>query len=174
MGTLNDSTSVISGFIDTLRQHCSAAWFQQAREGTRIDTVFFALGPPTWKLHLDFVDWYTSWLGRIMLWGSGCDHGDACPFASCMSKGRRLHRAHTYAMERLAIGLKEANDWTPDAFGVVRAEAHGCVRSTVQLVKHKLDSLDNIPWLLARLEEAGVAARCVANMKLHRLICTIV
>lgn len=93
--------------------------------------------------------------------GGGCDCHPDNPRVRCQQKGRRIRTAYAYATAALRRGLDEANLWTDDTFRLVAGELIASVRGVFQFGMMRLQWLDRIPWLLSRLAEPGVAARCL-------------
>ena len=55
------------------------------------------------------------------------------------------------------------SSWTAHTFGgnvELLQESQGCIRSIVVLGRARTRHYSRIPWLLARLEESGIAAEC--------------
>lgn len=168
-GSLAACTTAVRGLLDTISLHMNASWFKHSRDSTRLDKVFRALRQDLWKKQLVFVDWFACWLTDIMNWGTTCP---CCPVGDtattgvshCKFKGRRFHEAYEHSMKELRQGLDDANLWTPYTFGCGQdfwTATQGCVRSTFGLAAEKLQYLDRIPWLLCRIDQAGVARRCI-------------
>ena len=84
----------------------------------------------------------------------------------CFKKGRRLPQAHSFAMNPLRDGLAQADAGTVECFDGEREvldAAQAVVRATFQLRVVKLDYLDRIPYLVARLRQLGVKSRCMTQ-----------
>ena len=167
-GTLEDCVMSLGRLLLTLMQHFQAAWLRNSREGEHVRQMARALSSAQFLWQFKFVQWYCSWLGHIMRWGTGCAcHEQALNAGEdveCHMKGRRLKEAYAYACAQLADGLREANDWTADHFNCGDHELpllQGCVRGVFHVSHVKIAFLDKIPWLLARLNEPGVSTKCL-------------
>ena len=71
--------------------------------------------------------------------------------------------AYAYACARLRDGLHEAQEWAPSRWGgeASLADLLGCVRLISDYGAERMKYLDEIPYLLVRLEHPGVATRCL-------------
>ena len=138
-----------------------------------LKTVSGALRSGEWNDQFKFVLWFSRWLTTLQEWGTGCScHREALgrgEKVECERKGRLLEFAFEHAMAHLEEGLRQANSWAPTAFASagVRfcSDMQGVVRMSVLLGRQKLDFLNHIPYLLARLNEAGVKDRCVQEWR---------
>ena len=64
--------------------------------------------------------------------------------------------------------LREANSWTCPQFGFDAdrfSDLQGMMRYVYKLAMEKLDHLDTIPFLIARLGEDGVRDRCLLQYR---------
>jgi hypothetical protein len=94
---------------------------------------------------------------------------DCCDYSRgavvvCDRKGRRLKVAYSFATRQLDQGLAAARTWTTHTWGCTYdflMSVQGCVRYTVSVALIKLRPLDTLPLLAVRLNEPGVAARCI-------------
>ena len=163
-GTLRACAVAVSKFIDTLRVHFDMKLFADSRDRTGIKNLMEALGSKSWRSYLHFVCWFTDWLGTIMSWGQGCPCHGVTLVGDCSRKGRRIREAHQYATVALRRGLDEANTWTAATWGCGLQEClemQAAVRASFRIAEQKIAFLDRIPYLLARLGEPGVRARCL-------------
>ena len=166
--TLEDCVGSLARVLQTLKQHFNAAWLRNSREGVHVRLMATALSSAQWLWQFTFVHWYCSWLGHIMRWGTGCScHEQALnagEAVDCEKKGRRIKEAYGFACAELDKGLTEANAWTADLFNCGDHELavlQGCVRGIFHLSHLKINFLDSIPWLLARLNEPDISRRCI-------------
>lgn len=70
---------------------------------------------------------------------------------------RRLAEAHSKVCQVMDQMLDDANAWTPERFGgdtILWQECQGAVRFTCIYAREKVEFLDRVPYLLARLPEA--------------------
>lgn len=135
--------------------------FRKTRGPTKLAAVCAACSDGEWMRKFNFTLWLTQWLGALLRWGGGC----AChPGSSepCDRKGRNLPRAHTEGLAKLRVGLSEANAWVEATYGggqLFLDQVQGCARKAFAIAVQKLDHLDKLPFLLARLGEPGVRGR---------------
>jgi hypothetical protein len=64
--------------------------------------------------------------------------------------------------------LQQANSWTVDTWGLGNAfwiQAQGVVRQVHLMASEKFQWLDEVPYLLGRLNEPGVARRCLQQFE---------
>ena len=83
---------------------------------------------------------------------------------ACKGKGRLLPEAYPHATETLRNALAEVNSWDHGRLSddlVLFRQAQACMRGTYLLALEKLQHLDEVPYLLARLDEPGVRDRCL-------------
>ena len=69
-------------------------------------------------------------------------------------------------MQTLRLGLTTARDWTAHDFGgheEVFREAQRCAQAVCVRASAKVQFFDEVPWFLARLDQPGVKARCLAQ-----------
>jgi hypothetical protein len=168
--TLNNACKEVKKCLDSLRMVFNPSEFSKERDKTRYKLFCHALTSPDWLLQFGFVSWMAEWLGTIQAWGGGCpchDRDDPAA-ASCDQKGRRLHQAFEYASVALKRGLDQANAWTPARWND-NVEMWRCVQASTRdayvLAMEKIGHLDAIPYLLARIGQPGIAARCVAQFE---------
>ena len=168
--TLAEVCRALEPAIQTLKQNFDATPFKNTRDLSRLTRVEAALTDEDWYKQFRFVLWLTSWLTSIMTWIGGCDchprqQGQPDPAgAACPRKGRRLK--HAYAVAELERGLAEANGWQPQHFElgeIVWQELQGCVRHSVHLAHQKIRFLNEVPYLLVRLDQPGVRDECMAQ-----------
>lgn len=169
-GTLLSCVNKLQGVIGTLAANFDAALFKESRDRSGISALLGALRSADWHRQFDFVLWFTNWIGALMSWGRGCRCHEGALRAgndiSCPMKGRRLKEAYRHACSVLEDGLATANAWTVVEWSCDMAallEWQACVRATHHLAMRKLDFLNKVPWLLARLDEPGVRSQCVSQ-----------
>ena len=127
-----------------------------------------AIESVSWNSQLKFVDRLSGVLTMVLEWGGGCscheeDYAAGRP-VECNMKGRRLGEAFPFACANLRSLLESANRWTSADFGSDELLFHqcvACVRALHRYAMLKIGFLDVIPWLLARLDQPGVAARAL-------------
>ena len=123
-----------------------------------------------WLPRFRFVQWLCLWIDPILDWIGGC----ACHAQSyaegrkvvCSRKGCRLQQAYPHAVKAIRAAYDEANLWDSqslafDGDSVFWREAQGAVRFVYLAALRKIDFLNHLRWLLARLGEPGVKARCL-------------
>ena len=141
--------------------------FAGSREGVKVRLITDALASPMWESYFCFVEWFSAWLHRMMVWGSACSchqqEYDEGKEVTCPMKGRRLSEAYPWVCRQLADGLAECNawDWGTWDLGAEILHLQGCVRSIYALTLLKLDCSNKLPFLLARLGQPGVARACL-------------
>jgi hypothetical protein len=148
--------------------HCDATPFFRGRDRTQLSSMLAALASDEWRKQTDFVNFVAAWLVGRMQWGAGCDCHEAALLAGeavvCCYKGRRLRKAHALVDVRLKNVLEESVNWTEDTWGLGHAalvQLQGRIRFAFFLELRKFRRLDRLPYLLCRLAEPGVAARCI-------------
>ena len=166
--TLSACWRQLDKLLQSLIVHFTPALFGNSRDPTKLRLVCEALYSETWLSHFRFVLWYTDKMGRILSWGAGCPcHEEEAlrgETVTCWRKGRRLHQVYDFATNYFAEMLEVANSWTVGTFGsgpVFFQQYIGCVRLTALLGEQKLVWADRLPYLLTRLDEAGVKDRCL-------------
>ena len=83
---------------------------------------------------------------------------------TCNEKGRRIQEAYSFGVGELRAILDECNSWAPETFGFegrVFEETQACCRFAFALGMEKLEFLNCVPWLFARMNQPGVRALCV-------------
>ena len=127
-----------------------------------------ALSSHDFHAQLKTVRWYTGVMTDLLKWGGGCrchskahtqEERDSCPF-----KGKLLAEAYPHSMAHLRAALEEVSKWNAsDAGGDAQLlrQLQACVRSTWLLAQDKFRHYDELPYLLARLREPGIAKRCL-------------
>jgi hypothetical protein len=157
------------GGLESLRLSFDPAPFRKAKDQSQLNKVVEALQSEQWNVEFKFVSWFSNWLGAILAWVGCClchrEDYEAGIAVECTQKGRLLSVAYEYADGKLQAGLAIAHAWKPHMFGgnaTFVAELQGCVRYVVATAYIKLDFLDRIPVLCARLRQPGVRDRCLA------------
>lgn len=167
-GTLHAVTKSILVVYRVLRRYFKPAIFEKSRDTTWARKVHEAVSSDKFMHELEFVAWMCNWLCPLQTWASGCkcheqELREGTP-VECDMKGRRMHEAFLQAKMVFDQGLAEAEAWmvtTWDLGPEFWTVAQGCVREVCRLGFVKVRFLDTIPWLLARLPEAGVRDRCI-------------
>jgi len=134
--TLRTCCRRLLDFVDSLRSTFDVTIYSNLKDRVWLTKVMTALSSDSWRWQLDWVMWYTDWLGEIQSWAQGCSCHAAELLAgqniSCPQKGRRLREAYGFASASLMRGLEEANKWTleswPCNFGAILG-LQGCVRN---------------------------------------------
>jgi len=167
-GTLYFVCRAVHGVLSSLRSHFHVAWFRNQRDATQFGLVVGALTSELWVAQFKFILWFTAWLGDLMSWGCGCDcHAPTDPdFETCPFKGRRIKKLYLHAKACLDSGLAIANAWTTSSWNIGREfwlQAQTAVRLVHRLAFRRIEFLDTIPYLCARLDEEGIAARCISQ-----------
>ena len=160
----------IAEFIDSLTEAFDAASFKKTRNRVGMQAVAEALSSETWHQQFNFAQWYTSTMTSLLTWCGGCRcHGledEKNDRLACMYKGRLLPEAFPHATAVLTAAMHEVSSWQTSRLGgntELLRQAQACMRGTTALVLEKLTYLDEIPYLLARVNEPGIAARCLAQ-----------
>jgi len=121
-----------------------------------------------WMRQWEFVYWLAhTWLGKLMRFVGTCRHG--CPEGQpCFYRGRLLATAYETAKKSFEDALQECNEWAIGRFGFVYIWQQGqaAVRRLFVTGMELIAYLDELPWLLARLRQEGVAARCLVKWAL--------
>jgi hypothetical protein len=84
----------------------------------------------------------------------------------CSRRGQRLRTIYDLAVDALRNGLAEGAQWTASRFGgseALASQAVGIVRAAFALGMKKIEHLDQIPFLFARLDQSGVRDRIIAQ-----------
>jgi len=171
-GTMDETTRHLDeGGLESLRGSFDPAPFRKAKDQSQLNKVVVALESEQWYVEFKFVNWYSNWLGGILAWVGCClchtqEYEAGIP-VKCEKKGRLLSKAYDHATSKLQAGLSIANSWKPHTFGgdaKFVAELQGCVRYVVSTARIKLDFLDRVPVLCARLRQPGVRDRCLAAL----------
>ena len=86
----------------------------------------------------------------------------------CYEKGRRLAEAYPWTTSYLQSKLDEVNDWAPGTFFAnyqMHLDGQSAFRWIYGLTLEKLDYLNRVPWLLARLLDPGVKAMAIQQFE---------
>ena len=140
------------------------------RDTAKLKLITEALTSVSWHAQLKLVSWFTGSMNELLLWAGTC----ACHTKfdrkeereKCNMKGRLLTFAYTHAKEHMRDSLDEVNGWTPgDALGdtTLMRQMQACMRYAWLLSEDKLEFLNQVPWLLARLNQPGVRDLCLAQ-----------
>ena len=160
--TLDGVVRGIDGFLDSLRANVDFTLFNRSRDPTGVRLAEEACKDPIWRHQYSLVRFCAKSTGRLLRWGGSCDcHDDDTP---CAQKGRRIPLAFNHACEVMQGWLEEADGWTTAEYGDNRTllnEAQGTVRALYDIVQQKVSHYDELPWLLSRLDQAGVPGRCL-------------
>jgi hypothetical protein len=161
--TLAKCCAGLEPIFESLATHFDATPFRRCRDQPTLSKVCVALGSSAFAMHLRFATWLTGGLNEILEWIGGClCHEDELRQRidiKCFFRGRRVTEAYDYAKRKLTVMLDTCNGWLGEMFdgdASFLQEAQGCVRGLYRLGLTKIDFLRRIPWLLAKLEEAGV------------------
>lgn len=120
-----------------------------------------------WSRLFQFVLWLTSWLQEMQTWSGGCScHEEELlngKEVTCHQKGRRVHEAWLFATRHFDAALAQVQSWDAGTFhlGDDIWACQGALRGMVHLGRTKLGYLDKVPWLLSRLPERGIRAKCL-------------
>lgn len=152
----------------SLRDVFDRGAFKKSKDQTLFSKVVEALTEAMFGSFLLFINWFCQWLGRIASWIGGCEcHVEEFARGEkvhCNFVGRRLESAYPYATNSLKAGIAVAESWARGTFGFpfdMVVTLQGCVRSIVVVGFKKLEYLDVIPLLAARLRVPGVRQRCL-------------
>jgi hypothetical protein len=162
--TLHDCCKGLAPALSSLAANFDAQWFPGMRDRVLLTTVVCALGDQVFlDVHFPFVQWVCRWITRISSWVGGCPCHPPSNSEPCLYRGRRMEEAYAYACARLRDGLQEAQEWAPSRWGgeASLADLLGCVRLMFDYGAERMKYLDEIPYLLVRLQHPGVAARCL-------------
>ena len=166
--TLDDCLQAMSLFVQSWAAAFDPDIFKSSRDTTKLTLVTQALSSHDFHAQLKTVRWYTGVMTDLLKWGGGCrchskahtqEERDSCPF-----KGKLLAEAYPHSMAHLRAALEEVSKWNAsDAGGDAQLlrQLQACVRSTWLLAQEKFRHYDELPYLLARLHEPGIAKRCL-------------
>ena len=161
--TLEDCIECLKGVLEPLSGVINWQWFISWHDHSRLDCFRRLLTSPIFFAEVDFVHWYSRWLGNLMRWVGTC-RCECATGAACFWRGRLLRDAFTTAQNYLQEGLDAANNWEmahwrghvhlwQQSTAAVRfAYARGC---------ESIAYLDKLPWILARLDIPGMAGRII-------------
>ena len=125
-----------------------------------------------WKWQFEFVLWFSDWICGLQTWGKGSrelerlvSNGDSLKGYDPMLSGRRLAESETHVAATLQHGAHQARSWTSESFsGISQLELNNlktAVGASFTLASKRFKYVSELPWLLARLAQAGVAKRCL-------------
>jgi len=164
--TLAAACAALDPLLEGLSQHFDPAPFGNARDLATLRKVTGALRSAAWRSRFQFIMWVSTLTARLSQWGSGCRCHESelkdGANVECSAKGRRLSEAWDHAMSELRSAMDEANQWEQNFWGGSQEdwrEMVASVRGLFLLASRKLGHLNELPYLLARLEQPGVAAR---------------
>lgn len=169
--TLDRCCEEVSKWASSLAMFFNAKPFRCQRDKAGLKLVMDALYTPAFHDQLRVVSWFCSQMTRVLNWGAGCScHSQAWHTQeerdSCQWKGRRLGEAWQYGMKAMDLALAEIQSWSAadlnDNAELLR-QAQACMRGAWLLARDKLAFLDTLPFLLGRLEQAGVRDRVLAQ-----------
>ena len=170
--TLAVACQALAGCVHTLAEQWDYKAFERSRDSATVRTANEAFAGNMWRRQFDFIQWLSSWLLGISSWVGGCPchvPGDA-DAEGCSMKGRRLKQAWAFVSQELGRGLAEANAWTEATWNLglpFCLQAQAAVRIAYRLGHDKYAWLDDIPYILARLDEPGVAQRALQQYSMH-------
>ena len=166
--TLNNCLVALSAIAASLAQPFDAGSLKKCRDTKKVKLVTDALSSKEFFCQLHAVTWYCGRITDILEWGGGCEcHGrgsTAAERAACMLKGRRMHHAYKHASESLESALAEVRQWDDGQAGGdtnLLRQTQAVVKGTWHAGMEKLAFLNDIPYLLCRLDQDGVRDRCL-------------
>ena len=152
------------GVIDALAAHIDWTCFGNVADTVRLDKWKRALRlDSSFWTEFEFVLWFCVWLGGLLRWigTCPCNHDKG---VVCWWRGRWLHKAYNKALEVLREGLDEAAQWPMHRFRdnqVVWQQGVAAVRQVYALGREGVAYLKTLPYVLARLEEPGIAQEAI-------------
>jgi hypothetical protein len=171
-GTLHNACKALEPIWQTFRTNFDASWFASMRDRVGLRKVLECIDSPLFHAQLRLVTWICKLTTGLTDWIGGCDcHGEeqrAGTTVVCHRRGRRVHSAYLHAKATLEGGLTVCNAWTLgfcDGDADLLRHGQGCVRGLVVLAFKKLDFLNCVPWLLARLDEPGVKDLAISQFE---------
>jgi hypothetical protein len=166
--TLKIAVAALCTVWESVRDNFPSHLFTKCKDQSRFNKVMQCVRGVMWELHMKFVNWFCDGVCQIQDWIGGCDcHEDdllAGLTVTCDRKGKRMSTAYTYAVGRLRCILNAATSWTAAHFNGdygMTAQAHSCIRFAFALGLEKLEYLNTLPWLFARLDQPGVTDKCI-------------
>lgn len=165
--TLHRCCTPVHAIWESFSTHFSPECFGRLRDRSELAKLCACVASTVWPHQLEFIQWFTSVVDEILAWIGTCECHEEEILAGenieCHYRGRRVAQAYRFAVDKLKVALDECNLWTANRFGgdVGMLDAcQGCTRYAYSLTLKKIEHLNCIPWLLARLEEPGVRAIC--------------
>ena len=180
-GTLNSAMKSLSLVLGTLRQHYDPSLFKNSKDPVKTRKVASSLRSVAWAWQFKYVAWFCDWIVTAQSWGKGsaelervrrglAESDDESGYDS-MRCGRRLPEAEDYIRSHLQIGLDEAASWQLCSFpGCSNADLDflkTSVRYSFALATKRFQYVSMLPWLLAKLPQAGVKQRCLDQYASH-------
>ena len=165
--TLHACCKSTMSVFDTLKLHRDKLLAQKnTRDQALLRKFKEALHDQAWEDRFRAVAMYTAWVVSLQKWGAGClchrDELVAGKSVACNRKGRLVHMAFDHASRHFTSGMEQASAWTPASFNGrqdLQVDVLGLYRRTQATGLLKLDWLECIPWLLAKLPFPGVRDR---------------
>ena len=165
--TLCDATQALSPMLESLAQNWCQGFFGDCRDGVAAQMATSALQSETWRLEFAFVHWFAGTMCAMGSWVGGCpchqgmvaEHPEVC-----IMRGRRLAESHEYVQGQLRGILETGNSWEVSSWSSGAefwAEAQGMIRRTYLLGQQKFKYLDELPYLVVRVDSPGVALQCL-------------
>jgi len=171
-GTLWVACIQLNMILGSLRDHWDASLFTNAKDPKTLRRVGICLNSVNFHWQFSFVLWFTSWLCEIQSWGKGSAERESGQHVDHMDSGRRLAEAEVYVQRALRSGLDYASGFSQTMFdGASREDVdimQSVARASYTLAEKRHHYLGMIPWLLARLDQPGIAQRCLKQFASHR------
>ena len=166
--TLNNCLKSLDTFLGSLVRVYEPGPFKKSRDTVRHKAVTEALASPEWLNQFQVLKFYCGVMTDLLEWCGGCRcHGSnssSSDRAQCLYKGRRLDEAFLHARAHLRLALDEINSWEPRMVGGdidLLRQIQAVMRGTWMLSCEKIQFLDELPYLLARLHQPGVRDECL-------------
>ena len=162
--TLHEVMDTLIELIPSLQQAWDAQLFANARDTTRLQHITRGFLRASFLPEALFVTWYCELLDNMMSWIGFCDCHAEGEGRQCWRRGRRLKHAYAYVRDTLSEALEEARRWTAaswDGFEWLLHEAQATIRYIYVLGLQNVAYMEQLPWLLVRLDEPGVLQRCI-------------
>ena len=163
--TLHSVCKSLQPILASFSQFFDGHIFAGQRDRASLNRMIAAIRSHAWQARFKYVAWFSQWLGHMMQWAGGCNcHGELLlegEQQACCMKGRRLPQAFDYGMSCLRAGLNEANSWDLHRWGIPGdlPGMQGAVRASFLLGSRKLAFLNELPYLICRVDKPGIAAR---------------